>query len=44
MWKTSVAAVLIATAVAANAAEQDAKRVIDEASTAMGVNGLSSIT
>ena len=44
MWKTSVAAVLIATAVAANAAEQDAKRVIDEASKAMGVIGLSSIT
>ena len=44
MWKTSVAAVLIATAVAANAAGQDAKRVIDEASKAMGVVGLSSIT
>jgi glyoxylase-like metal-dependent hydrolase (beta-lactamase superfamily II) len=44
MWKISVAAVLIATAIAANAAEQDAKRVIDESSKAMGVVGLSSIT
>jgi glyoxylase-like metal-dependent hydrolase (beta-lactamase superfamily II) len=44
MWKTSAAAVLIATTVAANAAGQDAKRVIDEASQAMGVVGLNSIT
>jgi hypothetical protein len=44
MWKTSAAGVLIATTVAANAAGQDARRVIDEASSAMGIVGLGSIT
>jgi hypothetical protein len=44
MWTTSAAAVLIATTVAASAAGQDATRVIDDASKAMGVVGLSSIT
>jgi glyoxylase-like metal-dependent hydrolase (beta-lactamase superfamily II) len=44
MWKTSAAAVLIATTVAVNAVGPDAKRVIDEACKAMGVDGLNSIT
>ena len=44
MWKTAAAAMLLATAVAVNAAGEDAKRVIDDASKAMGVVGLNSIT
>ena len=44
MWKTTAAATLLATAVAVNASGQDARRVIDDASKAMGVVGLNSIT
>jgi glyoxylase-like metal-dependent hydrolase (beta-lactamase superfamily II) len=44
MWKTSAAAVLIAASVARTAAGQDAARVIDDASRAMGIAGLNSIT
>jgi glyoxylase-like metal-dependent hydrolase (beta-lactamase superfamily II) len=44
MWKISAAAMLLATTVGVRAAGQDAARVIDDSSKAMGIVGLSSIT
>jgi len=46
MWKTSAAAAVLVTAISIRvaAAPDDAKKVIDEASKAMGIVGLNSIT
>jgi glyoxylase-like metal-dependent hydrolase (beta-lactamase superfamily II) len=44
MWKSPVATALLIGAMATGAAAQDAKKVLDDASRAMGIAGLNSIT